>query len=320
MLNKQALLTVVLLFAGLQASAANAAWHSGDLSNLKQHQQFADFRVANLYSDAVGRIVGAKFYHIRTAAPVFLLQIETVPKAFFWVDTPDHSDRGVPHALEHLLAGKGTKGRYVTLLTDMRLSESAAATYQDFNFYSFSSGTGIDGFFEELHAWLDALFHADFTNTEAERELYHFGISSDAAKKFTLVEEGSVYDEDQAGQSTETYYFELNKRLLGSQNPFSADIGGLPDPMREVTPQDIRQFYEEHYRLGPTTGFVFIIDPKKSVPDFLEKVSREFDGFAQTDVTNTAARLLGKSVTKCPAENLNVTAAREQSVAERILL
>jgi predicted Zn-dependent peptidase len=287
---RQISLLITIGFLILDARAIGSRQPLAQLSGLKQQQEIGGFRVANLYDDTTGIIVGAKYYHIRTAAPVFLLQIETVPKAFFWVDTPDHSDRGVPHALEHLLAGKGTKGRYVTLLTDMRLSESAAATYQDFNFYSFSSGTGIDGFFEELHAWLDALFHADFTDTEAKRELYHFGISADAAKKFTLVEGGSVYDEDQTGQSTETYYFELNKRLLGSQNPFSADIRGLPDPMREVTSQDIRQFYEEHYRLGPTTGFVFIIDPKESVPDFLERVSREFDGFAQPDVTSTAAK------------------------------
>ena len=83
----------------------------------------------------------------------------------------------------------------------MSLSRSAAATTDDFNFYSFSSGTGIEGFFEEFRAWLDAIYRPDFTDLEAEREFYHFGISYDAlTKRRTVVEKGSVYDEMQTGQ------------------------------------------------------------------------------------------------------------------------
>lgn len=268
--------SIILLCALISAAPAKTLQSSSQLASYKQQQIVAGFLTDNLYSDPTGAIVAAKFRHIRSGAPVFLLQIETVPKAFMWIDTPDQSDRGVPHALEHLLAGKGTKGRYVTLLTDMRLSHSEAATERDFNFYSFASGTGLDGFFEQLHAWLDALFRADFTDTEAERELYHFGVSSNE-HGLTLVEQGSVYDEEQSGQSTETYYFELNRRLLGNENPLRFDIRGIPAAMRDVTPLDIRRFYQEHYRLGPATGFIFTLDPSESISDFLQKVSREFD-------------------------------------------
>ena len=65
-----------------------------DLPVLKQDQVIADFRVANLYSDSEGSIVGAKFWHTPTGAPVYLLQIETVPQVFTWVDTPVDSNRG----------------------------------------------------------------------------------------------------------------------------------------------------------------------------------------------------------------------------------
>ena len=139
----------------------------------------AGLRVANLYADSGGHIVGAKFRDVRSGAPIYLLQIETVPQVFMWVDTPADSNTGVAHSLEHLLGGKGTKGRYVSLLKEMRLSRSAAATTDDFNLYSFSSGTGMDGFFEQFHAWLDALYRPDFTDLEAEREFYHFGTSVD---------------------------------------------------------------------------------------------------------------------------------------------
>ena len=37
------------------------------------------------------------------------------------------SDEGLPHSLEHLLYGKGTKGRSMTLLTRMRLGGQSAA-------------------------------------------------------------------------------------------------------------------------------------------------------------------------------------------------
>lgn len=255
-----------------------------DLSALKENQVVADFRVANLYADSDGRVVGAKFWHARTGAPVYIFQIETVPQTFMWIDAPDNSNRGLPHSLEHLLAGKGTKGRYVSLLRDMRLSKTIAASPQGYNFYGLASGTGMTGFFEQFHAWLDALYRPDFTDLEAEWEFYHFGISSDpATKRRTVIEKGSVYDEMQTGQGLYTYYFQLNKRVFGDTNPFAFYAAGVPDEMRHVTPQEIRQFHAKHYRLGPTTGFIFALDPKEKVSNFLRRVSREFREFSNAD-------------------------------------
>src|SRR5215471_820414 len=73
-----------------------------ELSVLKRDQAIADFRVANLYSDSEGSIVGGKFWHTPTGAPIYLLQIETAPQTFMWVDAPADSNNGVPHSLEHL--------------------------------------------------------------------------------------------------------------------------------------------------------------------------------------------------------------------------
>jgi Zn-dependent M16 (insulinase) family peptidase len=256
---------------------------SSDLSTLKQNETLGSLRVTNLYADSHGRIIGGKFLDIRSGAPLYLLQIETVPQTFMWVDTPADSNAGVAHALEHLLGGKGTKGRYVSLLNEMRLGRSAAATTDDFNFYSFSSGTGVEGFFEEFHAWLDALYRPDFTDLEAEREFYHFGIAYDpVTKKKALVEKGSVYDEMQTGQGIDDYYFALNKLVFGRNNPLGFNNSGMPDEMRRVVPTDIRRFHQDHYRLGPSTGFVFALDPKENVFNFLERVSRELNYFADS--------------------------------------
>jgi predicted Zn-dependent peptidase len=255
-----------------------------DLARLKKGQAIGGVRVANLYSDSDGKIVGAKFWHLRSGAPIYLFQIETVPQVFMWVDTPVTSNDGLPHSLEHLLGGKGTKGRYLNLLKEMRLSRSAAATTDDFNLYCFSSGTGLGAFFEQFHAWLEALYKPDFTDLEAEREFYHFGIALDPSTKTrTLVEQGSVYDEMQMGQGIYTYYFELNKRILGPNNPFGFYSSGVPEEMTRVAPADIRRFHREHYRLSAKTGFIFAIDPKENAKVFLDRVSTELDQFVDSD-------------------------------------
>ncbi len=274
-----ALSAIVLLgFAGYGSAASPGL----DLGTLKKGEQVSDFQLANLYSDAGRQIVGAKFLHVPSGAPVFLLQIETVPQVYMWVDTPVTSDRGLPHALEHLLGEKGVKGRYFTLLRDMKLSQSVAATWRDFNFYSLTSGSGMDGFFELFHAWMEALYHPDFTDTEAEREFYHFGVVSDPSTKIkTLTEGGSVYNEELTNEGEESCYRDLKQRVLGKDNPLAAEIGGDPEQMRDVTPREIREFHKAYYRLGPTTGFIFAIHPKEDVVEFLRKVSGELGQFVQ---------------------------------------
>lgn len=276
--NSRVLVSISLLLS-LSMSAAPVSNHrDAALASLKKGQQVANFRVSNLYSDSDERVVGAKFFHVPSGAPIFLLQIETVPQAFVWVDSAVNSDRGLPHALEHLLAEKGTKGRYVFLLTDMEMSRSAAVTWRDFTFYSFSSGAGIDGFFDLLHGWLDALYHPDFSDVEAEREFFHFGVDTDASTKTrTLTEGGTVYNEEEAIQRDENCYRDLQQRVLGKENPLAARITGDPDQMRDVTPQEIREFHRAHYHLGPTTSFIFVIPPKENVASFLSRVSSEFE-------------------------------------------
>jgi Zn-dependent M16 (insulinase) family peptidase len=281
--NRRAIRYILLAFCifciGLQA------WGGSEhlkLSGLKRNQKLADFRVSNLYCDPAGHIVGLKVRHIPSGTPVFILQIETVPQVFMSIDTPPSSNQGLPHALEHLLAGKGTKGRYSTLLRDMRLSSSNAATYRDFNYYSFSSGTGLDAFFEQLHAWLDALFRPDFTDTEAESEFYHIGVATDpTTNNKRLVEKGTVYDEMQSRRGLYDYYYAANQQVFGADNPLGFDPAGVVDQMRGVTPAEIRRFYRRCYRLGPTTGFVFALDPKEDLAAFLGRVSKEFQLYVE---------------------------------------
>jgi len=286
------MLSLVLRIAGLLLLFIGCAnIDAEDLSDLKKDQTIADFRVTNLYADASGKVVGAKFLHVPSKAPVYILQIETAPQAFLWVDAPATSNRGLAHSLEHLLASKGTKGRYLNLLRTMRFSQSGAATYQDYNLYCLTSGTGMPGFVEQFHALLDALYNPDFTDIEAEREFYHLGISSDPTTgKKALVEQGTVYNEMQTGQGIYTYYFELNKLIFGGSNPFAFNIGGMPGEMRGVTPAEIREFHAAHYRLGPGTGFIFVFSRKENTLSFLNSASEEFAKLPRVDSVNAATR------------------------------
>src|SRR5215472_9834835 len=210
MIIRLLLLLAMLLVATLVLPSGFAE----SLATLKKGQSIANFRVANLYADSDGKIIGAKFWHSPTGAPIHILQIETVPQAFLWVDAPADSNGGIAHSLEHLVA-KGEKGRYLSLLTEMRLSRKVMATYRDYSYYSFASGSGMAGFFEQFHAWLDALYKPDFTDFEAQRELYHFGLATDpATHEKTLVEQGTVYNEQLTRQGVFTYFQQMKKDVF----------------------------------------------------------------------------------------------------------
>ena len=267
-------------FLLVQPMLVLAAQPTDQLSGIKRDQKIADFRAANVYSDAQGNIIGAKFFHIPTGSPVFVLQIETVPQVFLWIDEPSGSDKGLAHSLEHLVYGKGVKGRYARLLTDMKLGSNTAFTQRDYNAYHFYSGGSTDDLLEQLRAWMDTLFHPDFTDVEAEREFYSFGTIVDPGTgKKTLAEKGTVYNEMNARSGLYTYYYELRKQVYGPQSPLGFDSGGVPAAMRGVTPADIREFHAKYYSLGPQTGFIFALAPKNDAFLFLRKLSRELRTF-----------------------------------------
>jgi len=269
-------------------------WHSfalasSDMSSLKKHQVLADFRVDHLYSNSEGMIVAAKFSHVPTGAPVFLLQLETVPELLTWVDSPPDSNRGLAHSLEHLLIIKGTKGRYLNLLKEMHLSRGGAETSNNAVYYGLSSGAGVDGFFEEFHALLDALYHPDFNDIEAQREFFHFAVTTGGRTNKALTEGGTVYDEMLSNQRHWTYIFELYKRVFGEHSPFAFSSVGEPDEMREVSAEEIRQFHDKYYHIGPSTGFIFSFSPRENITGLLEKISHEFQQFSEHRVARKQA-------------------------------
>ncbi len=116
-----------LLFTVILSSTMISIAAGDDMiEKLKQNQQIADFRAENIYDNEMGQAMGARFRHIPSGFVLDVLRIQSIPQAFIWVNSFPPSDQGEPHTCEHLLLGKGTRGRYVASLEDMSLGSSSA--------------------------------------------------------------------------------------------------------------------------------------------------------------------------------------------------
>jgi len=169
--------------------------HTTPLGALHEGQDVDGFTARAVYLDDAGHPMGARFVHDHTGFVFDYVRLESVPQGFVWVNTVPTSDRGEPHTQEHLLLGKGNKGRAVASMQDMWLVGSSAFTTQVHTCYHFDSPSGPEVFFDALGKQLDALLHPDYTDEEIRREVHHFGIAKDADGTLRLDEKGTVYNE-----------------------------------------------------------------------------------------------------------------------------
>ena len=63
------------------------------------------FRAASVYLNDADQPFGARFIHQKTGFTLDLIQVQSVPQAFVWVNSFPVSDKGEPHTQEHLLMG-----------------------------------------------------------------------------------------------------------------------------------------------------------------------------------------------------------------------
>ncbi len=260
MINKLINLGLTL---SLAAFLAVSAFGQVTLEDLKQNQKIASFETEAVYLNQNGKRIGARFRHIPSRFVLDVLRIQSIPQAFVWVNTPPPSDQGEPHTLEHLLLGKGTKGRYVASLEDMALGQSSAYTEQTRTCYHYNTAAGAQTFFELFEAKLDAMIHPNYSDEEIRREVCNMGVTvnqEDGSKG--LEEKGTVYNE--MVRSFESpwgnMYYSLLKKVYGNDHPLSYEAGGLPDAIRTMQPVDIRNFQEAHYHINNMGAVVSIGD------------------------------------------------------------
>ncbi len=213
----------------------------------------AGFRTAALYLDASEHPFGARFHHIQTGYTLDLIHLQSVPQAFTYVNTYPTSDKGEPHTQEHLLVGKGNKGRMLAESEAMTLTGFTAFTMQWRTCYPFHTQAGHPVFYQEFERLLDALLHPDYSDEEIRREVRNFGITEDPATHVLgLEEKGTVYTEmvSTSRQQISLLYRGLFRTVYGPEHPLAFNSGGEPSGIREMLPADIRTFHREHYFLA----------------------------------------------------------------------
>lgn len=272
-MSTRLLIPVALLLTAGTAGIRPA--ECGEFDSLKENQTIADFQTEAVYVNEAGKAMGARFRHVPTRYVLDVLRIQSIPQGFMWVNSPPPSDQGEPHTLEHLLLGKGTKGRYVASLEDMSLGRSSAFTQQRRTCYHFSAEAGTDVFFKLYEAKLDAMLNPNFSDEEIRREVCNVGVvEKKDGSGLWLEEKGTVYNEmvSTFERPWGNLFQEMGRMQFGKGHTLSRSSGGLPSAIREMTPADIRAFHASTHHLG-NMGCVLSIGDEIPLDGCLERLS-----------------------------------------------
>lgn len=267
-----------------QAPIIRAQATANPYAALTKGQVIHGFRTDAVYLDDADNPIGARLTHVRTGFTLDLLQIQSVPQAFIYANTYTVSDMGEPHTQEHLLIGKGNKGRNINVLENMSLTQSNASTYQTFTNYQFNTAGGSESFYAVFNEYMDVLLHPDYSEEEVRREVRNWGVAENPDKTLRLEEKGSVYNEMSSSLNNPDYrLYDASLRMLsGDAHPLAFNAGGLPDGIRKMTADDIKRYHEANYHLGNMGAVVSV--PKDMTPDAV--LSRLDAIFAKAEPTS----------------------------------
>jgi Zn-dependent M16 (insulinase) family peptidase len=263
---------LLLLLSLMFLSAPLAFTQTSDANpyaSLTKGQQLHGFRTEAVYLDDADKPIGARFIHARSGFILDLLQIQSVPQAFIYANTFTVSDMGEPHTQEHLLIGKGNKGRNINVLENMSLTQSNASTYQTFTNYQFNTAGGAESFYAVFNEYMTVLLHPDYTEEEVRREVRNWGVTENPDKSLRLEEKGSVYNEMTSSMNNPDWrlYDNSLRMIYGPAHPLSFNAGGAPDGIRKMTPDDIKRYHDANYHLGNMGAVVSV--PKDMTPDIV---------------------------------------------------
>jgi Zn-dependent M16 (insulinase) family peptidase len=266
----------VLALAATTPAAAQGPETTFDA--LMQGRSVHGFRTEAVYLDAADRPMGARFVHARTGFTLDLVRIQSVPQAFMWVNSYPTSDMGEPHTQEHLLLGKGNKGRFVADLENMSLAVSSAFVQQPRTAYHFHTSAGPEVFYDLFEKQLDALLYPDYTDEEIRREVRNFGVTENADGSLRVEEKGTVYNEMVSSfeRPFGLPYRAVLQALYGAEHPLSYSAGGFPAAIREMQPEHIRRFHADHYQLG-NMGVVASVPREMTVDAVLRRIGGTLD-------------------------------------------
>lgn len=163
---------------------------------------------------------------------------------YFTLATEIFDDSGAPHTLEHLVFMGSRSYQYKGLLDKLAsraYSGTNAWTAVDHTAYTLESA-GWDGFAQILPLYLEHVILPTITDEACITEVHHIdGEGNDA---------GVVYSEMQALRYNMGELMDLKaRRLLYPENVgFRYETGGMPEHLRDLTPERIREFHKEMYQ------------------------------------------------------------------------
>lgn len=241
------------------------------LGSLSPSSDVGDFRAEAVYDNATGEPMGARWRHRQSGFVLDLMRIQSIPQVFIWVNSEPPSDRGEPHTCEHLLLGKGRRGRTHASREEMSLAQSSAFTGQLRTCYHMHADTEPTVFFGLLESQLEALVHPDYSDEEIRREVCHLGVVEDPTTgELSLEEKGTVYNEMASTfeQPWTLLFHELSPLLYGEDHVLARSSGGVPAAIREMKPQHLRDFHASAYHLA-NMGMILALPDEVSFVDAL---------------------------------------------------
>src|ERR1700678_1002682 len=122
--------TGILVLTISLAAAAAPGEAPAAFSDVNEQTAAHGFRATAVYLNDADQPFGARFIHQKTGFTLDLIQVQSVPQAFAWVNSFPVSSKGEPHTQEHLLMGKGNMGRAYAASQSMTLTEATAFTMQ----------------------------------------------------------------------------------------------------------------------------------------------------------------------------------------------
>ncbi len=249
-----------------------------DLDGVAEGVAVRGFVPSAIYVDDAGTRRGGRFVHARTRFVFDYLRLESAAQAFVHVTTYPSSDGGEPHTQEHLLLGRGNKGRYLGNFDHTMLAEASAFTAQYRTAYLFHTVGGPGTFWPLLSTHLDALLRPDYTDLDIRREVRDWGVAKAPDGKLSLSEKGTVYNEmvNRTEDPNDIAWYSAMRMIYGDDHPLAANSGGSPEGIRGLTPEKIRRFHAAHYKIG-NMGMIGSFPSSVSLDTALEEVGKTLD-------------------------------------------
>jgi Zn-dependent M16 (insulinase) family peptidase len=197
---------------------------------------------------------------------------------YFTLATEITDDSGAPHTLEHLVFMGSRSYQYKGLLDKLAsraYSGTNAWTATDHTAYTLETA-GWDGFAQILPVYLEHVLLPTLTDEGCLTEVHYIdGEGNDA---------GVVYSEMQALQYSSGELMDLRmRRLLYPEDiGFRYETGGMPDALRVLTADRIREFHKDMYQ--PRNMAVIIVGETNHTHllEIMDRFEESIEGLVST--------------------------------------